>query len=304
MAIDFSQVKAISIPSGDVKQVSIGGVVVWKKPVSTCTISYRKAVYQSTLPTSIVVPYGYALTSADLPTQTDSAAFSVTGWTLDGTNPVSVGTIVTSDITLCAIHQWTKTTTVGKNTRQSTTNYTSGPSVSIANTLGDARSSSSTMTNSITKSYTGPGTGTEYYCWGYMATFIGQVGNFNLDHAARVEWTPSRSSVGFTNSSGITQVSNYTATYPCMVIRHVDDNSYIYSLAQNSTNKISYSTPEPHSGSTIRVYIQHGGSYNGTDYGAWRTGYKRNYSSSDSGSITANPTSVTEVVTLYTLPVS
>jgi hypothetical protein len=31
MAIDFSQVKAISIPSGDVKQISIGGVVVWKK---------------------------------------------------------------------------------------------------------------------------------------------------------------------------------------------------------------------------------------------------------------------------------
>ena len=304
MAIDFSQVKAISIPSGNVKQLSIGGVVVWKKASSTCTISYRKSNYQSTLPTSLVVPYGYALTSADLPTQTDSESFSVIGWTLDGINPVSVGTVVTSDITLCAIHQWTKTTTIGSNARKSTTNYTSGPTVSISKTLGDARSSSSNMTNSMSKSYTGPGVGSSYYCWAYMATFIGQVGNFNIDHAARVEWTPSRSSVGYTNSSGITQVTNYTNTYPCMVIRYVDDSSYIYSLAQNSTNKISYSTPEPHSGSTIRVYIQHGGSYNGTDYGAYRTGYKRNNSSSDSGSITANPTSVTEVVTIYTLPVS
>ena len=31
MAIDFSQVKAISIPEGDVKQVSLNGIVLWKK---------------------------------------------------------------------------------------------------------------------------------------------------------------------------------------------------------------------------------------------------------------------------------
>lgn len=32
MAIDFSQVKALTIPEGDVKSISIGGVVVWQKP--------------------------------------------------------------------------------------------------------------------------------------------------------------------------------------------------------------------------------------------------------------------------------
>lgn len=42
MAINFSQVKAISIPEGDVKQVSLNGTVLWKKQKITL---YRQLEY-------------------------------------------------------------------------------------------------------------------------------------------------------------------------------------------------------------------------------------------------------------------
>lgn len=37
--MDFSQVKAITIPEGDVKKIEIGGVTVWEKKVPIASIS-------------------------------------------------------------------------------------------------------------------------------------------------------------------------------------------------------------------------------------------------------------------------
>ena len=305
MAINFSQVKAISIPEGDVKQVSLNGTVLWKKQTGGCTITYRKSLYNSTAPASIVVPVGYALTSADLPTQSDSNSWSVTGWTLDGTNAVSVGTIVSSDITLLAIHSKTVTSSnLFKKDVDNKTNdwgYSGTLSSSTSQTFGDMRSSSTTMTMSISKSKSQSYSSGDSYIHTGVGIWGGNVTNFETEHSSKLVWTPSNSSLTFTLTRLGSNQSNYTGTYPGITVRNVDDNSYIYAHKQNNRNEISYNIPEPHTNSTVRTYIQYGGN-NGTENLSWCGGTSK--SGSSNASITCSMSTTTETIKLYTLPVS
>lgn len=306
MPIDFSQVKAITIPEGNVKSVSVNGVVIWQEPVAqTYTITYRKAVYTGSTPATKTVSAGYALTSEDLPTQTDSTSWSVTGWTLDGTNTISAGYIVNSDIELCAIHKGTASATLQKNASNYTTLGGSTTASTGNITVGQTASGTAALTTTMSRSYTNSDGSGYTYIKAYVCGFGGIVHTISLNHAARVEWTPSRSTVAYTNSATssqgtITNTNNYTACYPTTVIRYTDTKAYIKHIQNNNTNKQSYSCPEPHSGSTVRIYIQYGGGSNL----AWRSG-KASSNSTSMGSITVSTPSSgkpTETVYLYTTP--
>lgn len=302
MAINFSQVKSLTIPEGDVKSISVGGVIVWQKQSQNVTISYRKSVYQGTLPASKTVASGYVLTADDLPTQTDSSDWSVTGWTIDGTNPISAGYVVTSDIELCAIHKYKHTT---GSLFKSAKNYAYESSVTVSVNNGSVGNSSSgtTMTYTNSKSYTASAPGYDYYRLAQIGSWGGLVGTIDLEHAGRIEWTPSRNSVTFSSSmSGGTNAYNYTATYPTLVLRHVGTKALIYSKTQNSTAKITYNAPEPNSGSKVRVYIQHGGNDGGQKL-ASRADYKQQYDTpTGSYGVKCNASTATETIYLYTTP--
>lgn len=276
----------------------VNGTSIWPQ---LFTISYRKAVYQNTLPASKTVPAGYVLTSADLPTQTDSSDWSVTGWTLNGTNTVSAGYVVNSNIELCAVHKYKHTSaSLFKSAKNNV--YEAKVTVSVNNGSVGNSSSGTTMTYTNSKSYTSGNPGYDTFVYAQIGSWGGLVGTINLDHAARIEWTPSRSSVTFSSSmSSGTNVYNYTATYPTLVLRHVGTQQLIYSKTQNSTNKITYNAPEPNSGSKVRVYIQHGGNDGGQKL-ASRADYRYTPNTSQSYGITCNASTTTETVYFYTTP--
>ena len=300
MAINFSQVKSLTISEGDVKSISVGGVTVWQKPVQNVTITYRKCIYQSSAPASKTVPAGYVLTSADIPTSS-SGDWAVTGWTLDGTNTVSAGYVVNSNIELCGIMKYKHTS---GSLFKSAKNYAYEGSVTLSVNNGAVGNSSSgtTMTYTNSKSYTASTPGYDYYRLAQLGSWGGLIGTIDLEHAARIEWTPSRNTVTFSSSmSGGTNAYNYTATYPTLVLRHVGTKALIYSKTQNSTSKITYNAPEPNSGSKVRVYIQHGGNDGGQKL-ASRADYKQQYDtpSSTNYGITCNASTATETVYFYT----
>lgn len=120
-------------------------------------------------------------------------------------------------------------------------------------------------------------------------------------HKCRLEWTPTTSSVTFTNPSGHTTANNYTATYPTVVFRRNDTGDHLWHTSQNSTNKISHEIQEPNSGKTNVIYISYGGN-NGSSYGtqlARRTCYKDWSSTSILSNVTCNKSTVTETFYVY-----
>ena len=287
-------------------KVYVGTTLVYQKNAPLVTISYRKAIYQSTVPSSIQVPVGYTLTSADIPTQTDSSTWSVTGWTLDGTTAVTAGYVVTGDITLLAIHKATVTSgNLYKTSKKASDGYISQSktvetSISLGN-VGNSDSGSTTFTYALSGSVSRTFTTSDsnYYHGVMIGGWGGVVYTGYIDKACRLEWTPSNYQATFTLPSGVTGINNYQGTYPTVVLRHNDTGAYIWSTTQNNTNKISYQMGNPHSGSTIRMYIQFGGN-NGGKKLAQRTGYWSR-SSSMSSNMTCNRSTTTETLYLYTL---
>lgn len=313
MAINFSQVKSLTIPEGDVKSISVGGVTVWQKPVQNVTITYRKSVYQGTLPASKTVPAGYVLTSADIPTQTDSTAWSVTGWTIDGTNTVSAGYVVNSNIELCAVHRCNVTSSnlFKKNYDDDTVTSSYGATCSATascGNVGNAATSGSTKTVAMNKTYSktwsAVSTVNTYKCGITLGAWGGLVTTIQVDHACRMEWTPSRSTVSFTLPSGYTNEYNYSNCYPGYVCRNNSTGAYITAYNQNNTNKITYNVNEPSSGTTSALYIQYGKVTGSTiNYLAWRGGYYYTLSSAPSSkNMTCNTSTTSETVYLYTKP--
>lgn len=297
------------IQNVEVKKIEdSNGVVLWKKPEpQTFTISYRKTIYQNTLPASKVVPAGYVLTAEDLPLITDSANWQVIGWTIDGVNTISVGYVVNSDIELCAVHEGNWTT---GSFAKSDSEYksTGSPTATVSITLGLLDSGTNSFTSSVSKIYTNSDSTGYSYKKAYICRWSGIVAIPYIEHAARIEWTPSRSSVSFTNNATssqgtITNVNTITTCYPTMLLRYNDTKGYIGHIQNSNTNKQVYTSPEPHTGSSIRVYIQYGGAGGGNNM-AYRSG-KAFSNSSSMGSISvSNPSGgkTTETVYLYTLP--
>lgn len=272
----------------------------------TYTISYKKCMAQSTIPSSKTVRSGYALTSTDLPTRTDSN-WSLTGWSTDGSTAVTAGTVVTSNITLKAIFKRSYTSAnLYKKTDKFT--YAEGESSSVKVTtaslsmgnVGNASTSTSSNTYALTKAayshtYSNYPDG---YLRATMAAWGGPLLSVALDSSAKVEWTPSTASVTWTLSN-LTGDGNVTNCYPGVVMRHTGTKAKIWATSQTTTNKISHVTGNPNSGSTITVYFQYGGN-NGSNNAqqiAYRTGYKNTTSTSN---ITCNKSTATETFYLYT----
>lgn len=290
-----------------VNKIYVGTQLVYQKQTQTFTISYRKTVYQNTLPASKVVPAGYVLTAEDLPLITDSANWQVIGWTIDGVNTISVGYVVNSDIELCAVHEgnWT-TSSLEKNKGGYAS--TGSATASVSTTLGLLDSGTNSFTSNLSKTYTNSDSTGYSYKKAYICSWGGIVAIPYIEHAARIEWKPSRSSVSFTNNATstqgtITNVSTVTTCYPTMLLRYNDTKGYIGHIQNSNTNKQVYNSPEPHTGNSIRVYIQYGGAGGGNNI-AYRSG-KAFSNSSSMGSISVNNPSdgkTTETVYLYTLP--
>lgn len=304
----LANVKKWFIPEGEVKQVVWNNVVLWKR-AEPVTITYRKAFFAGTAPATKTVEPGYVLTAADLPTQTDSTAWSTTGWTIDGTNKISAGYVVNSNITLKAIHKGIITS---GNLYKHKEGYkyieekgsTSTGSISMGN-VGNCNSGSTTKTHALTApsySHSWNSYGQEGYCFVSEAAWGGQVTYLTPAHAGRFEWTPTLSSVSFTLPTGFTGENNYTAAYPTVVFRRNDTGAHLWHTSQNSTNKISHAIQEPNSGATNIIYVSYGGN-NGSSYGtqlARRTGYRSwQASSSGGGSITCNKSTVKETFYFY-----
>ena len=307
--VGTQKVKVEGLSRFGVGKVYVGDNLVWdKNSTTTYTITYRKAMRTSTTPASIQVPAGYELTSADLPTGSDGNNVTIQGWTLDGTNMISAGYVVNSDITLLCVQKYTKTSS---NLFKSAKNYTSGYNVTVSvnggnvgNSTGGANTS---MTYELTKSYTTPNRATmSYYIYGQLGAWGGLVCDFDIDNDCRIEWTPSRKSVTFTSSMAQgTNSYNYTDTWPTMVIRDSLTGLLLYTYGQNSTSKITYTLSgiNPLRGPAPHVYIQHGGNYNGNKY-ASRADYMNANNTTFAYGITCNASTATENIYLYTSPVS
>ena len=183
------------ISMSGIDKVYVGTTLVYQK-TPPVTITYRKAVYQGTIPATKVVPAGYQLTSADLPTGADGT-WTLEGWTYDGTTQAAVGDAVTTDITLKSIHKRTYTT-ASLFKRSSGSAYSDGTAsktvsasaVSMGN-VGNASSSTSSNTYALscTKySHTFSNAAyTEGTCYVVKGAWGGLVLNGALDHAARIE---------------------------------------------------------------------------------------------------------------------
>lgn len=311
---EYFRVTVDSIEIGVKKITDSNNVVLWDESgAGPVTISYRKSVYQGTLPASKEVPSGYVLTADDLPTQTDSSAWSVTGWTIDGTTPISAGYVVNSNIELCAIHRLNVTSSnlfkrdYDDGTVSSSYGKTCTATASCGN-VGNAATSGSTKTVAMTKKYSKKwsetGTFNSYYCGVTLGAWGGLVSTIQVDHACRMEWTPSRSTVSFTLPSGYTNEYNYTGCYPGYVCRNNSTGAYITAYNQNNTNKITYDVSEPSGGTTNALYIQYGKVTGSTINNlAWRGGYYYTGSSRPSSkSMTCNTSTTTETIYLYTTP--
>lgn len=90
MAIDFSQVKTITIPEGDVKSISIGGVVVWAAaPAGPVLTSITLAGYNTSLNINSNFLYGGTVTA----NYSDGSTADVTlATTFSGYNMSTAGT--------------------------------------------------------------------------------------------------------------------------------------------------------------------------------------------------------------------
>lgn len=291
-------------------KVYVGTTLVYQKqaPVVTYTISYRKAFWTGTAPATKTVNAGYVLTAADLPTQTDSTSWSTTGWTIDGTNKISAGYVVNSDITLKAIHKGVITSANLYKHKEASKFLEEKGSVSTGTqsmgSVGNCNSGSTTKTVTLTMpsySHSWNSYGQEGYCCVSEAAWGGQVTYLTPAHAGRFEWTPSLSSVSFTLPSGYTGENNYTGAYPTVVFRRNDTGAHLWHTSQNNTNKISHAIQEPNSGQTNVIYISYGGN-GGSNYGtqlARRTGYKSWQYSSSTSAITCNKSTVKETFYFY-----
>lgn len=287
-------------------KVYVGTTLVYQKQVVTYTISYIKTFYGSTAPATKTVNAGYVLTATDLPTQTDSSTWSTTGWTLDGTNKVNAGYVVNSNIVLKGIHKGTVTSgNLYKTAKKASDGYISqsktvSTNISLGN-VGNSDSGSTTFTYALASSVSRTFTTSDsnYYHGVMIGGWGGLVTTLYASRNCRLEWTPSNYQATFTLPSGVTSINNYQGTYPTVVMRHNDTGAYIWSTTQNNTNKISHNTGNPHSGATIRIYIQFGGN-NGGKKLAQRTGYWSR-SSSVSANMTCNRSTTSETIYVYTL---
>lgn len=291
-----------------VDKVYVGTQLVYQKTQPLVTISYKKAFFTGTVPASKQVPVGYALTAADLPTQTDSTTWTTTGWTVNGTNKVSAGYVVNSDITLKAIHKGVITSSNLFKTARKIQYVDDQTSLSTGDismgTVGNCNSGSTTKTvalkaSAYSRSFSGYSD--QGYCAVAQGAWGGPVTTMTPACAGRFEWTPTTSSVTFTNPSNHTTANNYTATYPTVVFRRNDNGNHLWHTSQNSTNKISHAIEAPNSGKTNIIYVSYGGN-NGSSYStqlARRTCYREYAISSFSGNVTCNKSTVTETFYFY-----
>lgn len=115
MPIDFSQVKAITIPEGDVKSISVGGVVIWEEQSAKVLTSITLSGQTTTLTRDDAFSFGGTVTAHydDSTTANVTADTTFSGYQMDigGTYTVTAsytenGVTKTATYTLTVSQKW------------------------------------------------------------------------------------------------------------------------------------------------------------------------------------------------------
>lgn len=273
MAVDMSNVTQIMHNNKEVIKIEDHlGNIIWQKSggEKQITITYLMGMYISQTPvTKTVTTTGgvYSLTSADLPTLTLATGYTTEGWTTDGSNQLAVGTQISDDITLKAIHK----VTVSK-----TYDWTAGKYVGVAYKKNGTASCSHNTTlwnlNTATS-----GTYTCSYSHYYSNTvynftvsnkvairgFNGEIVSFQVKSGTsfKIHWSPNTTSVTYTRTSSPdswSQNGNYPDTYPMILVRDGNTTTKLYTNGNVAANTV---TEIITAGSTNNAYItfQYGG---------------------------------------------
>lgn len=112
MALDFSNIKAITIPEGSVKQISVGGVVIWSEPVAKVLTSITLSGQTTSLARGSTFSFGGTVTAhySDSTTAdvTSSTTFSGYNMSTSGTYTVTAS-YTEDDVTKTATYSLTVT---------------------------------------------------------------------------------------------------------------------------------------------------------------------------------------------------
>lgn len=305
--MDFSTIKQIVIPEGIVKKIEDGdGNIIWQKAQDTIQISYSLTASVSYTPATKTVQLSggsYTLTSADLPTVTISSTHVINNWTIDGTNAVTAGTVITANTVLKAIHK----ITVAKKYH-----HTQHAMVNLDRAAGTAKA---TLTATLYHLNTGA-TGTyttsyshsfskhsNYYGNAGLTNFNGQIITFQTIKGGKfkIKWNPAVRSVTYTASSKWTLEKNYANTYPMILVRDGNTTTTIFT---NGNVPANYTSDVITSGANANGYVTF-------QYGGWdasgnaKTSYAGQYYQSYSGGVVEYPSSnksgtITDTIYIYT----
>lgn len=143
MPIDFSQIKKITIPEGDVKSISVGGVVIWEEATPKVLSSITLSGQTTSLNRGAAFSFGGTVTAhySDSSTAdvTSSTTFSGYNMSTAGTYTVTAsytedGVTKTATYSLTVNKVWTQIWS-GTKTVKASSSGTSGASSNFASTV-------------------------------------------------------------------------------------------------------------------------------------------------------------------------
>ena len=305
--MDLSTIKQIVIPEGIVKKIEDGdGNVLWQKAQDTIQISYSLTADVSHTPETKTVQLSggsYTLTSADLPTVTISSTHVINNWTIDGTNAVTAGTVITANTVLKAIHK----ITVAKKYHHTKDGYVNLNSAGTATAKLTATlyhlntGATGTYTTSYSHSFSKH---SGYYGSVGLTNFNGQIITFQTIKGGKfkIKWNPAVRSVTYTvSSSSWTLDKNYANTYPMILVRDGNTTTTIFT---NGNVPANYTSGVITSGANANGYITF--QYGGWDAGGGgKTAWAGQYCQSYGGASVAYPKSnksgtITDTIYIYT----
>lgn len=296
MSINLDNVKQIIHNNKEVIKIENSHGIVWQKNVQL-TITYELGRSNSLNPgPKTVTPTGgvYTLTSADLPTLNESTSgYTIDGWTLDGSNKVTVGTQISTNITLKAIHKIVVSKTYDWNAKGSSEG--SNQSASASHTTSGLFNLSTNASANYTCSYSK--TNSSYYHYVGIRGFNGNIITFQLysNKTYRAVWTPAVTSVTYSYTNEMTIDGKYADTYPMFLVRNGDTTT---SIAKNA-NVSSLNTTFTAGSSNAYVTFQYGGwDTSGGNKTSWARQYK-NVSYSGSYGVPSSNKSGNQTDTIY-----
>lgn len=283
--MDFSQIKNLIIPEGNVKEIRIGGVTVWKKS-KPVTISYVAMTSGSNTwkPADKVVESGHVLTAEDLPSDWDTTFSSESnsvhvtsdGWYI-GDTKATPGMVITEDTVLCLQAKIVTTITKGniyKTNKQTSTGTSSSVSVSVPD-IGAGTAANKTITISKTASSSN---------YSSSGAFAGKISNMTITNPCTASWSVSHGTITWKAGTTTMAITKDQNAYPSMIVRNSGRTSIGKHVKQNSTGTLSITIDQ--------ATLDKGTNVLQLGYGYYNSGNKVSYGTTDLAT-SANPATAT-----------